>query len=173
MSRVLRENFLLLLWGSLLSSWLLGSLLGRLLCGLLCWFLCSLLCWFLSLLSCGLLGSLLSLWLLCLLDLLWLLDLDNLEAASSLSSGLSSLECSLGDSTLEGKTDLSGSLGSIHLVVGHNVLEDGLAGGASAGLEGCDGSSNHHRVFGVGGRGLGLGGLLGFGCSSVRHVVCW
>ena len=60
------------------------------------------------------------------------------------------------------------SLGSINLVVGTGVLEDGLTGEASWVLEGCDGSSDRHRVLGVG-RGC-LGGLLGFRCGN-RHVV--
>merc|ERR1739838_1046093 len=118
--------YLLLLWCSLLGSRLLGSLLSGLLGSRL---LSS------RLLSSRLLGSflgsllwLLGSWLLCLLDLLWLLNLDNLEASSSLSGCSGHLESSLGNSTLEGHADLDGSLDSINLVVGTDVLEDGLAG---------------------------------------------
>merc|ERR1712106_278305 len=117
--------------------------------------------------------DLLGLRLLCLLDLFWLDNLDKLVRSSSLTSGSGHLESSLDNSTLEGQTDLDSSLGSIDLVVGNNGLEDSLAGGASAVLEGGDGGSDHHRVLGVG-SGC-LGGLLG-GCSSgCRHddVFCW
>merc|ERR1719225_1171257 len=124
---------LLLLGGSLLGSWLLGSLLGsRLLGGFLgSGFLGSLL-WLLSLLGSRLLClldllGLLGLWLLSLLDLLWLLCLDNLVGSSSLTRCSGHLEGSLGNSTLEGQADLNSSLGSINLVVGTDVLEDGLA----------------------------------------------
>merc|ERR1719477_166153 len=168
----------LLLFGcSLLGSWLLGGLLGS-------WFLSSLLCWLLGsrllgsllwLLS-GLLGSrllssllwLLGLWLLSLLDLLWLFSLDNLVGSSSFSGCSGHLESSLGNSTLEGQADLDSSLSSINLVVGTDVLEDGLAGGASAVLQGGDGGSDHHGVLGVGSGGLGL-----LGCSSSRHFGGW
>merc|ERR1712061_716599 len=147
---------------------LLSSLLGRLFSSRL---LGSLL-WLLSLFGSWLLGSLLGLlWLLCLrllclLDFLWLLHLDHLVGSSSLSRSSGHLESSLGNSTLECQADLDSSLGSINLVVGTDVLEDGLAGGASAVLQGGDGSSDHHGVLGVGSGGLGLGGLLW--CSS-RH----
>merc|ERR550517_678077 len=114
---------LLLLGGSLLGSWLLSSLLGSSLLG--SWLLCLL----------DLLG-LLGLWLLCLLDLLWLLSLNNLVGSSSLTRSSCHLEGSLGNSTLEGQADLNSSLGSINLVVGTDVLEDGLARRSSAVLEG-------------------------------------
>merc|ERR1711870_212406 len=91
----------------LLGGNLLGSFLGS-------WFLGSLL-W------------LLGLWLLSLLDLLRLLSLDNLVGSSSLTRCSGHLEGSLGNSTLEGQADLNSSLGSINLVVGTDVLEDGLA----------------------------------------------
>merc|ERR1711892_1392104 len=152
---------LLLLGCSLLGSWLLGSLFGS-------WLLSNLLgSWFLG---SWLLGGLLGL--LCLLGssllcLLWLLNLDNLIGSSSLTRCSGHFEGSLGNSTLEGQTDLDGSLGSINLVVGTDVLEDGLAGRASAVLEGGDGSSDHHGVLGV--VSGCLGGLLGFRCFS-RHV---
>merc|ERR1719474_941720 len=103
---LLRGSLFSWLFGSLLGSWFLGRLLGGLLC---------------------LLG-LLSLRLLWLLGFLGLLNLDNLVASSSLSRGSSHLESSLGDSTLEGNANLDSSLGSINLVVGTDVLEDGLAG---------------------------------------------
>merc|ERR1712141_784050 len=106
------------LLGSLLGSRLLGSFLGS-------WFLGSLL-WLLSLLGSRLLG-LLGLWLLSLLDLLWLFSLDNLVGSSSLTRCSGHLEGSLGNSTLEGQADLNSSLGSINLVVGADVLEDSLA----------------------------------------------
>merc|ERR1719225_1950714 len=110
---------LLLLGGNLLGSWLLGSLFGSRLLGsfLGSWFLGSLL-WLLSLLGFRLL---------CLLDLLWLLSLDNLVGSSSLTRCSGHLKGSLGNSTLEGQADLNSSLGSINLVIGTDVLEDGLA----------------------------------------------
>merc|ERR1711997_681208 len=114
---------LLLFWGSLLGSWLLGSLLGSWLLGSLLWLLSLLGSRLLCLLD--LLG-LLGLWLLCLLDLLGLLSLNNLVGSSSLTRSSCHLEGSLGNSTLEGQADLNSSLGSINLVVGTDVLEDGL-----------------------------------------------
>merc|ERR1719483_1572859 len=110
----------MLLGSRLLGSGLLGSLL-----------------WLLGLLGSRLLCllDLLGLRLLGLLDLLWLDNLDKLVVSSSLTSGSGHLESSLDNSTLEGQTDLDGSLGSIDFVVGNNGLEDGLAGGASAVLE--------------------------------------
>merc|ERR1711944_29046 len=127
-----------LLWLSgLLSSWLLGGL----------WFLCS-----------GLLGCWLP---------LWLFNLDKLEFTGSLSALLGHLQGSLLDSSLQGKTQMLTSLGSIDLVVGTHVLEDGLTGRSGSVLESSDGSSNHDGVFGVGCRSLGLGSLLCLGC--VRH----
>merc|ERR1719295_1523955 len=152
--------YLLLLGGSLLGSWFLSSLLGsRLLCGLLgSRLLGGLLC---------LLG-LVGLWLLWLLSSLGFLNLDNLVASSSFAGGSGHLEGSLGNSTLEGHADLDSGLSSINLVVSTDVLKDGLTGGASAVLEGGDGSSNHHGVLGVGSR---LGSLLGLWCSGrSRHL---
>merc|ERR1712244_49540 len=126
---------LLLLRGSLLC-WLLGSLLcSRLLSSRILGFLGSF-----GLLSLWLLG----LWLLSLLSLLWLLYFNKLVRTSSLSRGSGHLKGSLGNSTLECKADLDRSLGSINLVVGTDILENGLAGGASTVLEGGDGSSDHH-----------------------------
>merc|ERR1712223_283969 len=166
------KDHLLLLGGSLLGGLLGGRLLlggglfgGRLLSGLLGSRL-------LGLLGGGLLGHLLGSRLLGgllgsgLLDLLGLLNLDQLVAASVLALSGRHLEGSLGDSPLEGEPDLGGGLGSIHLVVGDDVLEDGGAAGAGPVLEGGDGGSNHHAVLGVGGR-----SLLGLGSSGSRHVV--
>merc|ERR1712184_227326 len=76
-----------------------------------------------------------------------------------------------GDELLEGDPDTATSLGSVHLVVGTDVLEDGLAGGALLVSEGLDGGLDHGGVRRVGSRGLGLGGLLGFGSSGGGHVV--
>merc|ERR1711972_450534 len=115
---------LLLLWGRLLGSWLLGSLLGSRFLGSLLWLLSLLGSRLLCLLD--LLGFL-GLWLLSLLDLFGLLSLDNLVGSSSLTRSSCHLEDSLGNSTLEGQADLNSSLGSINLVVGTDVLEDGLA----------------------------------------------
>merc|ERR1712228_453833 len=100
-------------WGQ--PSW--GLLGGRLLLG----------GGLLGLLGGGLLGHLLGSWLLGgllgsgLLDLLGLLNLDQLVAASVLALSGGHLEGSLGDSPLEGEPDLSGGLGSIHLVVGDDA----------------------------------------------------
>merc|ERR1712088_324225 len=60
----------------------------------------------------------------------------------------------------EGELDTDGSLVSLNLVVGNDVLEDGLAGGSLLVLEGLDGGNNHVGVGRVGSR---LGGLLGLG----------
>merc|ERR1712223_912537 len=150
----------LLLGGGFLGGGLLSGLLGSGLLGLLGG---GLLC---HLLGSGLLGGLLGSGLLDLLDLLGLLNLDQLVAASVLALSRGHLEGSLGDSPLEGEPDLGGSLGSIDLVVGDDVLEDGGTAGAGPVLEGGDGGSDHHAVLGVGGR-----SLLGLGSSGSRHVV--
>merc|ERR1711881_659968 len=144
----LEVSFELLLFGSGFLSWLLGcllsgGLLGSFFGGLLGRLLSSglfgsLLSGLLGLLSLGFLSflnllgllSFLSLGLLCLLDFLSL-DWDKLEFSSSLSRSSGLRQSSLGESTLEGEADLDGGLGSVHLVIGHDVLEDGLAGGAS------------------------------------------
>merc|ERR1712226_1622749 len=126
-----RED-LLLLGGSLLGG-LLGGLLGcRLLGGLL---------------GSGLLGS---------LGLLGLLGLrllglgllgGQLEASCSLLASSSGSNILLASNQLpEGELDTDSSLGSVNLVVGNDVLQDGLAGGALLGLggfgfrhvDGCD-----------------------------------
>merc|ERR1719331_3763518 len=99
----------------LLGGGLLGRLLRLLGCGLLgsLW-LRGLLCRLLGLLGCGLLG-------------LGLLG-GQLEASCSLlASGGSS----------------HNRLGSVHLVVGNDVLEDGLAGGSLLVLQALDGSGDH------------------------------
>merc|ERR1712038_1945828 len=94
------------------------------------------------------------------------------EGSSSLLTGSSGGHDSLGgDELLEGDPDTATSLGSVHLVVGTDVLEDGLAGGALLVSEGLDGGLDHGGVWRVGSRGLGLGGLLGFGSSGGGHVV--
>merc|ERR1719242_2190804 len=145
---------------------LLGGLLGGL------WLGC-LLCRLLGLLGSGLLGSLRlgSLGLLGLLGLrllcLGLLG-GQLEASCSLlaSSG-GSHHLLGGDHLPQGELDAHASLGGIHLVVGNDVLEDGLAGGSLHVLQSLDGSSDHAGIGGVGGR---LGGLLGLGgLGSGRH----
>merc|ERR1711881_473652 len=165
----LEVSFELLLFGSSFLSWLLGRLLsGGLLGSLLSGLLGLLSLGFLSLLNLLGLLSFLSLGLLCLLDLLSL-DGDKLEFSSSLSRSSGLRQSSLGKSTLEGETDLDGGLGSVHLVVGHDVLEDGLAGGASPLLQSLQGGGDHclvRRVSGLLGRGLLLGGL-----SGVSHCV--
>merc|ERR1719273_563325 len=138
--------------GSLLGSRLLGSLLGS------------------RLLSSGLLGSLrlgslLSLRLLSLLGLGLLgsgLLGGQFEGASSLLASSSSRHHLLGSNQLpQGKLHTDGGLVGIgHLVVGDDVLEDGLAGGSLLVFEGLDGGHDHVGVRGVGGR---LGSLLHLG----------
>merc|ERR1712129_202026 len=147
-----------LLGSRLLSSGLLGSLgLGSLLSLRLGSLLGSRL---LSLLGLGLLGS-------------RLLD-GQLEGTSSLLASSSSSHHLLGSNQLpQGKLDTDGGLVGIgHLVVGDDVLEDGLAGGSLLVLEGLDGGHNHVGVRGVGGR---LGGLLHLGGFLFGHggCVCW
>merc|ERR1712180_286606 len=118
-----------LLWlGRFLSSWLLSS-----------WFLSSrflgslLSSWLLSFLGSWLLGSLrfLSLWLLSLRFLCLGLLRGELERSSSLLASSSGRHQFLSSNHfLESQTDTDGGLGSIHLVVGHDVLKDRLAGGS-------------------------------------------
>merc|ERR550525_1330233 len=152
---------LLLLWCSLFGR-LLCHLLGRsLLLGsslLLGWSLSLGLGWGLGLLSLRFFGfGFLS---------------GQFEGSSSLLTGSSGGHDSLGgDELLEGDPDTATSLGSVHLVVGTDVLEDGLAGGALLVSEGLDGGLDHGGVWRVGSRGLGLGGLFGFGSSGGGHVV--
>merc|ERR1712037_486954 len=135
-----------LLGGRLLSSWLLGS-------GLL------------SLLSGGLLGLglLLGLW-----------GDGKLEASSSLlAGGTASNDLLGGDHLLECEPDADLSLGGIgDLVIGHDVLEDGLAGGTVPLLQGLDGGGDHVGEGRVGGGDLGLGGLLDLRGGGSRHDVC-
>merc|ERR1711933_613387 len=143
--RLLAED-LLLLGGGLLGGLLGGGLLGLLGSGLLGGLrllgsgLLGLLG--LGLLSCGLLGG-------------------QLEASCSLlasgGGGHDLLGC---DHLPQGELDADAGLGGVHLVVGHDVLEDGLAGGSLLVLQPLDGSGDH---AGVGGVGSGLGGLLGLG----------
>merc|ERR1719490_150782 len=141
--RLLCEDLLLL--GGGLLGWLLRRLLG-----------------------CGRLGSL---WLLGLLGL-GLLSLGllggQLEASCSLlASGGGSHNLLGGNHLPQGKLDADASLSRIHLVVGNDVLEDGLARGSLLVLQALDGSSDHAGIGGVGGR---LGSLLGLGgFGSSRH----
>ncbi|GMR60985.1 hypothetical protein PMAYCL1PPCAC_31180, partial [Pristionchus mayeri] len=81
------------------------------------------------------------------------------------------------DSSDEGETEVGVDRGlvSAELVVGCDVLGDGLSGGASARSVGLDRSLDHGGVSGVRSRllfGLGLGclgGLLGGSSSGGRH----
>ena len=187
--QLLADLFLGLLWGRLLLGgrllrWLLGSWFLR-------WFLC---CWLLGcrflgcllgscflgggllgcllgscllgggLLGCFLGGGFLSSWL-----LLWCLGLlGNLEGSRG-SCTFDLFESSARDASLESEFEVSSSVVS-DLVVGADVLEDGLSGRSRSFFQGDDGGSNHFRVFGmISWFGFGLG-LLGFlGWSSVRH----
>merc|ERR1712242_365733 len=93
--------------------------------------------------------------------------LSQLEAACSLAGLLGHLEGSLLDTRLECKSEVDSSLCGINLVVGADVLEDGLSGGASSVLQSGDGGTNHHGIGWVLSGLLGLGrGLLGSGFSS-------
>merc|ERR1719153_1539544 len=166
--RLLCEDLLLL--GGRLLGWLLrllgGGLLGSLWLG-------GLLCRLLSLLGSRLLGGLRlgSLGLLGLLGL-GLLSLGllggQLEASCSLlASGSSSHNLLGGNHLPQGELDANASLSRIHLVVGNDVLQDGLAGGSLLVLQPLDGSGDHAGIGRVGGR---LGGLLGLGgLGSSRH----
>merc|ERR1712110_720203 len=136
-----------LLCSGFLSSGLLGS---RLLGGFLGWLLCSGLLG-LRLLGCGLFSG-------------------KLEGAGTLLAGSSGGHQTLGgNQLLQREPDSHGSLGRVNLVVGHHVLEDGLAGASLLVTERLDGGLDHGGVGRVGGGHLGLGGFLG-GCG--RHVVC-
>merc|ERR1712141_488789 len=100
-----------------------------------------------SLLGGGLLGLLSSRLLLCLDGLggLWLLS--QLEGTGSLlASGSSSHDSLGGDELLQGEPDTSGSLGGVNLVVGTDVLQDGLTGGALLVSESLDGGLDHGGV---------------------------
>merc|ERR1712018_528212 len=130
---------LLSLSGGFLGSWLLGLLSSRLL-------------------SFGLL----SFGLLCFRFLGGQLE----GSGSLLTSGSSSHDSLGGDQLLQGEPDTSASLGSINLVVGTDVLQDGLTGRALLVSESLDGGLDHGGVGRVGSGGLGLGSLLGFGGSS-------
>merc|ERR1712127_389616 len=165
--KILEASLLLsrLLGGGLLGSWLLG---GGLLCGgllgsrLLC---CNLLGSRLlgCLLSGRFLGSLLCGGLLSSLGLLLGLGSNReLEATSALLAGSTSSHNLLGsDHLLQRDPDVDLSLGGISdLVVGHDVLEDSLAGRTVPLLQGLDGGGDHAGEGWVGGGDLGLGGLL-------------
>merc|ERR1711934_842866 len=182
------EVHLLLLGGGLLGGGLLGSGLlgggllgsGLLSCGLLGGLLGSRLLG--GLLSGRLLGGLLSSGLLGLLGggllglglLLGLGGDGKLEASSSLlSGGTASNNLLGGDHLLECEPDADLSLGGIgDLVVGHDVLKDGLAGGTVPFLQGLDGGGDHGGEGRVGGGDLGLGGLLDLRGGGSRHDVC-
>merc|ERR1739844_394865 len=182
-----RAEKLLLLGGSLLGGLLSGGLLGlsggllgggllglsgsllgsRLLGGRLLGLLSSRLLGRLL----GLLGSRLLLGGLLGLGSLWLLS--QLEATGSLlTSGSGSHDSLGGDELLQGEPDTSGSLGGVNLVVGTDVLQDGLARGALLVSESLDGGLDHGGVRGVGSGGLGLGSSLGFGSSGGSHDDC-
>merc|ERR1712018_998437 len=119
--------------------------------------------WLLGLLSSRLLSfGLLSFGLLCFRFLGGQLE----GSGSLLTSGSSSHDSLGGDQLLQGEPDTSASLGSINLVVGTDVLQDGLTGGALLVSESLDGGLDHGGVGWVGSGGLGLGSLLGFGGSS-------
>merc|ERR1740116_805727 len=118
--------------------------------GLLC-------CWLLSLLGSRLLGGL----------RLGSLGLLGLLGSRLLSLGLLGGQLEASCSLLASGGGSHNGLGGVHLVVGNDVLEDGLAGGSLLVLQALDGSGDHAGIGGVGGR---LGSLLGLGgfCSS-RH----
>merc|ERR1712038_1758106 len=120
--------------------------------------------WLPGLLSCGLL----SFGLLCFRFLGGQLE----GSGSLLTSGSSSHDSLGGDQLLQGEPDTSASLGSINLVVGTDVLQDGLTGGALLVSESLDGGLDHGGVGWVGSGGLGLGSLLGFGSSGGGHGGC-
>merc|ERR1719400_1164523 len=123
-----------------------------------------LLCEDLLLLGGGLLGWLLGRLLGC--GLLGGLRLGSLGFLGLLGLGLLSLGLLGGQ--LEASCSLLASGGGSHnLVVGNDVLEDGLAGRSLLVLQALDGSSDHAGIGGVGGR---LGSLLGLGgFGSSRH----
>merc|ERR1712038_882725 len=64
-------------------------------------------------------------------------------SGSLLTSGSSSHDSLGGDQLLQGEPDTSASLGSINLVVGTDVLQDGLTGGALLVSESLDGGLDH------------------------------
>ena len=183
MNLSLLESLLLLgcgLLGSLLSGLLSGGLLGGLgLSSLLGGGLLSGLR-LLDLLGSGLLGSLGLLGLLS-LGLLGLRLLGGkLEGSGSLLAGSGGRDDLLGGDHLpEGELDADTGLGGVDLVVGHDVLEDGLPGGALLVREPLDGGSDHAGVGRVGGRlgdllgldGLGGGGGHGEGAVDSGQVV--
>merc|ERR1719469_321636 len=153
----IRSEELLLFGSSFLGSWLLlrgdlllrGSLLGLWLLHLLHLLSLNLL----RLLSLNLLGLL---WCLCELDG----AIDSLSCLSA--AGNQSFGCQhLLDGPPHVALDLLGVVAN--LVLGHDVLEDGFARGASLLGEGNDGGGDHVGCGGVGGL---HGGLLGLGDFS-------
>merc|ERR1719150_1571215 len=94
-----------------------------------------------------------------------------LEGSSSLLSSSSGSHDRLGvDQLLESDPHTAGGLSSVHLVVGADVLQDGLSGRSLLVPESLDGCLDHVGVGRMGSRGLGLGGdLLGLGSSGSSH----
>jgi hypothetical protein len=89
--------------------------------------------------------------------------LSKTERARDTSAQLDQLEGSGLDTSLEGGLETSVDLGDLiaDLVVGHDVLEDGMARGATTLLQGGDSGVDHDVVLGVVSR-LGSG-------NNVRH----
>merc|ERR1712088_376266 len=179
------QIYMSLLLGNLLLDHLLGRLLGCRFLGswlFSCWLLHLLGRWLFDLLGSRLLGGLglLGLGLLSLGLLgLWLLG-GQFEGSGSLLAGSSSGNHLLGNNHLpQGELHTDGCFGGVHLVVGHHILEDGLAGGSLLVLQPLDGGRDHVGIRGVGGR---LGNLLHLGrhddssllsCSfRSPHVLC-
>merc|ERR1719378_462299 len=75
---------------------------------------------------------------------------------------------------LEGDSDSGWGLGSINLVVGTDVLQDGLSGGSLLVTKSLDSCLDHGSIRWVGSRGLRLGrSLLCFwGCGVSGHDDC-
>ena len=99
----------------------------------------------------------------------WWLELlgGQLEASCSLlASGSSGNNLLASDQLPQGELDTDTGLGSVDLVVGNDVLEDGLAGGALLVPERLDGGNNHVGIGRVGGR---LGDLLNLGGLGFGH----
>merc|ERR1712036_189899 len=157
------DRHLLLFGSSFLGGLGLGSFLG-------CWLLC---CRFLCLLGSFGLSCLFSLRLLCLFSLgllcFWLLS-RKLERTRSLFASNSSCNNLLsGNHLLKGKLDTNPSLSGVNLVIGNDVLEDGLTGGAFLVCQTLNGGCDHGSVRRVGRRFLScsllsLGSLSSLGC---------
>lgn len=102
------------------------------------------------------------------------LGLGQLERSSGASS-LDLLQGALGDALPQGQLEADASGGLSYLVVGEDVLEDSLTGGAVALLQGVEGGGDHDAVLGVGGLGGRLLGLLGgsFGSHGSEMWFGW